>query len=127
KYAIYDQEINAFNSPILVTGTEGVGTSSESMNKIAFKTDGTIISVFSKKFENEKNPYAGAIYYNMSSDNGKTWSTPQFIHSDTSHHFSRNYFDITTLKNGEVAAIWLDGRYKATEKGLALFYSNTEV
>jgi hypothetical protein len=126
KYAVYDHEINTFNNPILVTGAEGIGTSSESMNKIAFKTDGTIISVFSKKFENKKNPYAGAIYYNMSSDNGKSWTAPQFIHSDTSHHFSRNYFDITTLKSGEVAAIWLDGRYKATEKGLALFYSRTE-
>ncbi len=42
------------------------------------------MAIFGKRFEKEKNPYAGAIYYTLSNDGGKNWTDNQFLHSDTS-------------------------------------------
>ncbi|HYK75458.1 MAG TPA: sialidase family protein [Daejeonella sp.] len=125
KYAVYDVQNNQFLDPVTVTPSRGSNATAESMSKIAFKADGSIIAVFGKRFENEKNPYAGAIYYSMSADEGKNWSEPQFLHSDTVHTYGRSFFDIATLKDGEVAAIWLDGRFGKAEKGSALFFAKT--
>nr|WP_068892378.1 sialidase family protein [Pedobacter panaciterrae] len=125
RYASYNEQTNTFNSPVTVPASSGISTSAESMSKVAFKADGTIIAVYSKRFPNEKNPYAGAIYYSSSTDNGKTWSASQFLHSDTTHNYGRSFFDITTLKDGEIAAVWLDGRYGKRIKGSALFFART--
>jgi len=125
KYAVFDSLANQFGSSFTVSSSAGTSYSAESMGKIAFKADGTVIVVFSKKFENEKNPYAGAIYYSTSKD-GKNWTSASFLHSDTSHAYGRNFFDIATIGNGEIAAIWLDGRFGKTEKGSALFFAATE-
>ncbi|WP_207533083.1 sialidase family protein [Desertivirga arenae] len=126
QYAIFDPVKRTFGSPVTVTSSIGCSHSPESMAKVAFKKDGTIIAVFARKFVKEKNPYAGAIYYSTSNDSGKTWSKPLFLHSDTSHHYGRNFFDLATLEDGEVAAIWLDGRFGKAQKGSALFFSRTE-
>lgn len=126
KYAVFDAEKNSFNTAVTVPASAGCSNSAESMGKIAFKTDGTVFAVFSKRFPNEKNPYAGAIYYSLSDDAGKSWSPSRFLHSDTSHSYGRSFFDVATLKDGELAAIWLDGRYGKSIKGSALFFARTE-
>lgn len=125
KYAIYNQKTNTFENQVTVPASSGISTSAESMGKVAFKADGTVIAVYSKRFLNEKNPYAGAIYYSSSVDDGKTWTASQFLHSDTTHNYGRSFFDITTLKDGEIAAVWLDGRYGKSIKGSALFFNKT--
>lgn len=126
KYAVYDKGIEAFGATVTVQQSAGTRSSGESMNKVAFKSDGTVIAVFGKRFENERNPYAGALYYTMSADKGKTWAMPQFLHSDTSHAYGRGFFDLAPLKNGEVAAVWLDGRFGKKITGSALFFAATE-
>ena len=126
KYAVFNPETESFDSTVTIHQSSGTNPSPESMNKVAFKNDGTVIAVFRKKFKNEKNPYAGAIYYSLSADNGKTWTPSQYLHSDTSHTYGRSFFDLTSLPNGEVAAIWLDGRFWKAETGSALFFSKTE-
>ncbi|HEY1023800.1 MAG TPA: sialidase family protein [Sphingobacteriaceae bacterium] len=126
KYAVYDSVSAKFGKPVTVSTSIGAKASAESMNKVGFKKDGTVIAVFAKRFENEKNPYAGAIYYSMSADDGQNWSTPKFLHSDTSRAYGRGFFDITNLKNGELAAVWLDGRFGRTIKGSSLFFASTE-
>lgn len=125
-YAIYDSDTDKFSEPVVVPVSAGTKSSSESMNKVAFKSDGTVMAVFARRFNNEKNPFAGAICYSMSRDKGLNWSPAQYLHSDTAHAYGRGYFDVSTLKNGEVGAIWLDGRYKKTLKGSAVFYSATQ-
>ncbi|HEY0897380.1 MAG TPA: hypothetical protein VGE15_12560, partial [Sphingobacteriaceae bacterium] len=50
---------------------------------------------------------------------------PQFLHSDTSHSYGRSFFDVARLGNGEVAAVWLDGRPGKSEKGSALYFNRT--
>ncbi|PPL03520.1 sialidase family protein [Parapedobacter indicus] len=123
-FAKYDTASGDFGTPITVTGSEGISTSPESMGKIAFKDDGTIVAVFAKPFLREKSPFAGAIYYSISSDQGVSWSPPDFLHSDTAHHYGRNFFDIARLNNGEIGAVWLDGRDKSIE-GSTLYFATT--
>src|SRR5690606_35433425 len=72
------------------------------------------------------NKNAGAIYYCTSTDNGTHWSAPRFLHTDTSRSYGRSFFDVAKLADGEVGAIWLDGRLGNQEKGLALFFARTE-
>jgi hypothetical protein len=126
KYAVYDSIAQAFSAPVTVAGSQGCSTGAESMAKIAFKADGTVIALFGKRFEQEKSPFAGAIYYTVSQDEGKTWAKETFLHTDTAHHYGRGFFDVTTLPDGELAAIWLDGRFGKTIKGSTLFFARTE-
>lgn len=125
RYAVYKPESNQFGEAITVTPSAGTKSSAESMNKIAFKSDGIVIAVFARKFENQKNRFAGAILYSSSADQGKTWSEARYIHSDTSHTYGRGYFDLARMKNGEIAGIWLDGRYGKADTGSALFFAST--
>jgi hypothetical protein len=96
------------------------------MGKIGFKADGTVFAIYAKKFEGEMNPFAGAIYYSFSSDKGKDWSEPQYLHTDTAHHYGRSFFDITRMQNGELGVIWLDGRFGKSIKGSSLFFASTQ-
>lgn len=125
-YSVYQADKDAFMKPVAVAVSRGAKSSPEAMNKVAFKSDGTVLAFFGKKFENERNPYAGAICYSMSTDKGVTWTAAKYIHSDTSHVYGRGYFDVSTLKNGEVGAVWLDGRYKNVQKGSAIFFASTQ-
>jgi len=124
-YAVFDAKTESFSVPVRVPGSAGLSTSAESVGKIAFKSDGTVMALFGKRFKKEKNSFAGAIYATYSKDEGKTWSKNSFLHTDTAHHYGRSFFDITTLKDGELAAIWLDGRYGKEIKGSALFFART--
>lgn len=123
-FATYDASSANFAAPIAVAGSDGSSAAPESMSKIAFKNDGTIVAVFAKPFLHEKSPFAGAIYFSISSDAGVSWSPPNFLHADTAHHYGRNFFDIARLKNGEVGAVWLDGRDKSIE-GSTLYFATT--
>jgi hypothetical protein len=126
KYAVYNMQTQTFNQPVTVSASAGSSNAAESMGKIAFKADGTVIALFSKRFPMEKNPFAGAIYYSISMDTGKTWSEEQYLHSDTAHVYGRSFFDVAVLKDGEIAAVWLDGRFAKEIKGSALFFARTE-
>lgn len=125
KYAVYNSDHHTFGEPVTVPASAGSSNSAESMGKVLFKGDGTVVAIFGKRFPKEKNPFAGAIYYSLSSDAGKSWSAAQFLHSDTSHAYGRSFFDVDVLKDGELAAVWLDGRYGKSIKGSALFFART--
>ena len=103
----------------------GLSSHHESMPKLAFKSDGTIMAMFQKKRPTEENRFAGYIQYTMSEDSGGTWSTPRYLHQDTSAGIGRSFFDVEQLSNGEIGAVWLDGR-KGGRSGSTLFFSKTE-
>ena len=126
KYAVFDAATDSFRVAVTVPGSAGMSVVAESAGKVAFKGDGTVMALFGKRFAEEKSPYAGAIYQTFSSDGGKNWTNNQFLHVDTAHHYGRGFFDLTTLKDGELAAVWLDGRFGKTLKGSALFFARTE-
>lgn len=126
QYAFFDAKNNQFTAEETVLPSVGCSNSSESANKIIFKKDGTMVAVFGKPFKNEKNRFAGAIYYSLSFDSGKTWSSPAFIHStDTSHSFGRGFFDLAKNNEGEIVSVWLDGRFGKSIKGSALYFAQT--
>jgi hypothetical protein len=125
-YAVSSDNGQSFGAPIKVDPSKGTVFHAESMNKVAFKKDGTVIAVFEKKAPTKENQYAGYIFYTQSFDGGKSWTDSEFLHTDTSSGISRSFFDLAVLPDGEVGAIWLDGRMKLGEKGSSVFFSSTK-
>ena len=111
-----------------VEPSRGCSTTSESMNKIAFRQDGTMVAVYARRQPTEINRFAGALFYTLSRDGGKTWEEEKYLHvGDTTAGLSRSFFDLATLPDGEVGAVWLDSRL--TQKrgdGSTLFFAKTE-
>jgi hypothetical protein len=126
KYAVFDPEKAMFGDIVTVEPSKGTAVHPENMNKIAFRSDGTVVAVYSRKHPTEHNRFAGSILYTQSFDGGETWTEEAYLHSDTSRNVGRGYFDLATLADGEVAAVWLDGRYGKASKGSALFFAKTE-
>jgi hypothetical protein len=105
--------------------TSDVATHAEGMPKIAFKADGTVIAAYEKKAPTQSNKYAGAIYYRVSIDYGKTWTPERFLHSDTLSGRSRSYFDIEQLSDGEIGASWLDIKLNVETGGRSVRFAKT--
>ena len=126
KYAVFDPDQAAFGDIITVEPSKGTAMHSENMNKVAFTAEGTVVAVYTRKHPTEENRFAGSLLYTQSFDGGKTWADEMLLHSDTSRNVGRGYFDLATLPDGEVAAVWLDGRYGKASKGSALFFAKTE-
>jgi hypothetical protein len=125
-YTVYDRQAGTFGTPVAVTPSRGTTARGESMNKVAFRGDGTVVAVFEKKHPTERNKYAGAIFYVQSFDGGVSWTKAKFIHSDTLEDNSRSYFDVAMLPDGEVGAVWLDGRLRLGSEGSSLFFAKTK-
>jgi hypothetical protein len=124
-YAVYEKQKGTLGKPVAVTPSKGTSMHDESMNKVAFRHDGTVIAVYANKHPTEKNKYAGSILYSQSSDGGKSWTLEKFLHTDTAQNNSRSFFDLATLPDGEVGAVWLDSRLKKGADGTSLFFSKT--
>ncbi|HYF67468.1 MAG TPA: exo-alpha-sialidase [Ohtaekwangia sp.] len=125
-YATYDTVRKSFNLPVRIAASLGTDYHEESMNKVAFKNDGTIVAAWEIKHPTPKNKYAGSLRYTQSYDDGKTWAKPAYLHTDTSAENSRGFFDLVTLPDGEVGAVWLDGRHQLGEAGSSLFFAKTK-
>lgn len=108
--------------------SKGTRLHNESMNKLAFKSDGTMVAVYGKRTPHPKNRFAGALYYTQSFDGGKDWTVPKYLHvGDTTIGKSRSFFDLERLANGEIGAIWLDSRNtKKRGDGSSLFFAKTK-
>ncbi len=123
-FSISEDNGKTFAAPIAVTPTNGLTAHKETMPKLAFKEDGTILAVYQRRTPTLTNRFAGAIYYTLSADDGKTWSEPNYLHTDTSEGVGRSFFDISTLPDGEIGAVWLDGR-KRQRDGSTLCFAKT--
>jgi len=128
KFAQLNNEGTAFDKTIEVESSKSCRAHDESMNKIAFKKDGTIVAVFSKRTPHKDNRFAGALFYTQSFDGGNNWTKADYLHvGDTTLGLSRSFFDLATLPDGEVGAIWLDSRLtKERGDGSTLFFAKTE-
>ena len=126
RYAKFDSRRNQFGTPVDVMPSRGTRLHSESMNKMAVKADGTLVAVYAVKHPTPANRFAGSIFYTLSADQGKTWSKPAYLHSDTLPDYGRGYFDLELLPDGEIGAVWLDGRFGEEDTGSALFFAKTE-
>jgi len=127
KFAKWNTSNGDFDAAIKIAPSAGCRAHDESMSKVAFKEDGTIVAVFSKRTPSKKNRFAGALYYTQSFDDGKAWTDARYLHvGDTTMGLSRSFFDIATLPDGEVGAIWLDSRLtKKRGEGSSIFFAKT--
>jgi hypothetical protein len=124
-YAVSTDDGKSFPNRIEVPLDGQIATHAEGMPKIAFKLNGTVVIAYEKKAPTEQNKYAGAVYYRTSKDQGKSWTTEQYLHSDTVAGRSRSYFDIETLPDGEVGASWLDIKLNKETGGRSVRFAKT--
>src|SRR5690554_230771 len=61
KYAVFDPEEAAFGEIVTVEPSKGTAVHPENMNKIAFRSDGTVVAVYSRKHPTAENRFAGSI------------------------------------------------------------------
>ena len=107
KFAVSRDRGRTFGQAVTVPGTFGVGCSQgESPPKLAFKPNGSIIALFRVDEPSEADPYGGELYVVSSADGGQTWSTGQTLGAERGR--ALGFFDLMTLPDGEVGAIWLD-------------------
>lgn len=125
-FAVSSDDGETFSQRVAVPLDQEVATHAEGMPKIAFKKDGTIIVAYEKKAPTKENKYAGAIYYRLSNDKGKSWSSEKYIHNDTISGRSRSYFDIETLPDGEIGASWLDVKLNDETGGRSVLFAKTD-
>jgi hypothetical protein len=124
-YAVSTDNGNTFSPKVSVPIPDVVNTHAEGMPKVAFLKNGGVIAAYEKSAPTPENKYAGAVYYLYSSDLGKNWIGPRFLHSDTVSGRSRGFFDIATLPDGNVGASWLDIKENAREKGRTIRFAKT--
>jgi hypothetical protein len=125
-YAISNDDGESFTHKVSIPLSSDVATHAESMPKVAFKSDGTVIAAFEKKSPTKENKYAGSIYFISSLDYGGSWTQEKFLHSDTISGRSRSYFDIERLPNGEIGASWLDIKLNNETGGRSVRFAKTE-
>lgn len=125
-FARYKEESQQFGEVIKVTESVGMQAHGESMAKVAFRSDGSILAVFRFAAPTESNRFAGGIFYSQSFDDGQSWSPKKrLVEPETSQ--SQSFFDLVTLDNGEVAMCWLDGRKLTPEQnGSCLMFATTK-
>jgi hypothetical protein len=123
-YAVFNQERGCFDKTVTVPGTGNIQPHAENLPKIIFKPSGETIVLWGAANPNPHNKYSGLVYYSHSLDDGKTWSAPKSLVSDTAGYDQR-YYDVALLANGEAAVIWLDNRKKTAKEGSALYYAHT--
>jgi hypothetical protein len=116
KYAISRDRGRTFGQAVTIPGTFGVGCSQgESPPLLAFKPNGSIIALFRVDEPSEADPYGGELYIISSADGGKTWSPGKPMGEEKGR--SLGFFDLQTLPDGEVGALWLEKKLNADPQG----------
>ncbi|MGV3529506.1 MAG: sialidase family protein [Flavisolibacter sp.] len=122
-YAI-SRDGKTFDKPVVIPGSKNILPHGENLPKIVFKPSGEIIALWGASANDERNKYAGRVFYAQSFDDGATWTQPQPLVNDTAGYDQR-YYDVSVLPNGEAAIIWLDNRSTTDKEGSALYYAVT--
>lgn len=103
----------------------GISTHAEGMPKVAFKKDGTIVAVYETNRPVPDSRFFGDLLYTLSTDDGNQWTTPKFIHADTSLGKSRSFSDLSVLPNGEIGIVWL-GEKNGNQSGRPVKFAQTQ-
>jgi hypothetical protein len=123
-YAISQDEGKTFGKIIEIPGSTNAHPHGENMPKVIFKPSGEIIAAWGAANPNPNNQYSGLVYYSQSFDEGKTWTKPRSLTTDTAS-FDQRYFDMALLPNGEAGITWLDNRKRWNKEGSGLYYAVT--
>jgi hypothetical protein len=124
-YAVSSDEGKTFGKAIEIPGSSNVHPHGENMPKILFKPSGEIIAAWGAANPDPRNKYSGLVYYSQSFDEGKSWTKPRSLTTDTAS-FDQRYFDMALLPNGEAGIVWLDNRKTWKKEGSGLYYAVTK-
>src|SRR5699024_3811495 len=100
----------SFSKAQCIAATKGVSAHSEGLPKLVVKPIGTYVFVFGRSNNQSEKRFASSVIYIQSFDEGKSWTEPRLVHSDTNPDNSHAFATAVLLPNGEVGAAWLDGR-----------------
>lgn len=114
-----------FGKPVIIPNSNNILPHGENLPKIIAKPSGELIALWGATANSKKNKYAGLVFYAQSFDDGKSWSNPRPLTSDTASHDQR-YYDVALLPSGEAAIIWLDDRKEGSTEGSVLYFAHTE-
>jgi hypothetical protein len=120
-YSVLDGQ----DKTIEIPASANIHAHAENLPKIVFKPSGEIIAVWGARNPNPNNKYSGLIYYSQSFDEGKTW-TPAVKLVNDEEGSDQRYSDVSLMKSGEVAIIWLDNRKTEDVEGSALYCAVTD-
>ncbi len=123
-YAV-SKDGKTLGNAVVIPNSGKIQPHGENLPKIVFKPSGEIIALWGASNPAAKNKYAGLVSYTQSFDEGKTWTDPRPLTSDTAS-FDQRYYDLALLSDGEAAIIWLDNRKTSTREGSALFFAKTD-
>lgn len=125
-FATLNPKSGTLSPAMVVPGTKGMQAHKESMAKIGFKSDGTIVAVFRRSTPTPTNRFAGSVFTTFSTNMGEHWSEPRKLVQDSSSQ-SQSFFDLERLPNGELGLVWLDSRKLLPEKdGSTLYFASTD-
>lgn len=124
-YAVSSDGGNSFGKTIIIPSSNSIQPHSENLPKIIVRPSGVIMALWGAANPNPKNKYSGLVFYSQSVDEGKTWSTPKPLVSDTASYDQR-YYDVGLLPGNEIGVIWLDNRKSSDKEGSGLYFAVTE-
>ncbi len=123
-FAVSEDEGKSFGKTVVIPSSNNIQPHGENLPKIIFKPSGEIIALWGAANPSPANKYTGLVFYSQSFDEGRTWSSPKTLVSDTASYDQR-YYDVALLPNGEAGIIWLDNRKTTPEAGSALYFAST--
>lgn len=112
-----------FGNPQRIPLKENPKVHSESIPKLLFKPNGDLLLFYEIKIPDLTNDRVSQVKYQVSRDEGKTWSAPLRVHSDNSPGKGHSFFDVALLPDGEIGAVWLDTAL--IEGGRSVLFSKT--
>jgi BNR repeat-like domain len=134
-YALSEDGGGTFEAKNKVAKNTGLGNSRFGKAKILFKKDGSMVAVYSQRFENPPVGKSGGrgpagIVFSTSTNNGVSWSQPVFVDTDPSTKLLRGFFDAVIMPNDELAVVYLKdvaGSTKHEERDLRMAISKNGV
>lgn len=124
-FSIFNDSSQSFSNAIPIPIKQSASLHEEGMPKIAVKGDGTIIAVYETSEPTKENEYSGFLYYIQSPNNGKSWTQPHYLDSDSSASTSHSFASLARLSDGEVAACWLGESLDHEKEGRPVMFSKT--
>ncbi len=116
---------NSFSDAVSIPVEQNSNLHEEGMPKLAIKKDGSIVAVYETSSPTKENKFAGFVKYIQSFDKGKTWTSPLYLHADTTAGKGHSFASITRLGDGEIGACWLDVTYGDRKGGRSVKFSKT--
>ena len=124
-YAVSADGGKSFGKTIVIPSSNSIQPHSENLPKIIVRPSGEIMALWGAANPNPKNKYSGLVFYSQTFDEGKTWSEPKPLVSDTTSYDQR-YYDVALLPGNEIGVTWLDNRKSTDKEGSGLYFAATE-